>query len=105
MHGLQVLASSELARVVAEQDDLEPAGRKNACQHTRGVIQYADDTDDGSRQNGAPFGFIVQADIAAGDWHIERPAGFADAGDRLRELPHDVRSLWIAKVQAVGRRD
>ena len=39
---------------------------------------------------GAAVGLVVEADVAAGDRHVERPAGFADAGDRLRELPHDL---------------
>src|SRR5207247_2338938 len=50
-------------------------------------------------------GFVVEADVAARDWHVERAAGLGDPFDRLDELPHDLGTLGVAEVQAVGRAD
>ena len=48
---------------------------------------------------------VVEADVAAGDRDVERAARRANTLDRARELPHDLRPLGIAEVQAVGRAD
>ncbi len=48
---------------------------------------------------------VVEADIAAGDWGFQLLAGLGDAINGLRELPHDMRLLGIAEVQAISGRD
>ena len=50
-------------------------------------------------------GLVVEADVAAGDRDVERAARLGDALDRLDELPHDLRPLRVAEVQAVGGAD
>ncbi len=45
---------------------------------------------------------VVETDVAAGDRNLKLLAGFGDAIDRLRKLPHDVRLLRIAEVQTIG---
>ena len=102
---LQVLAAAEFAEVLAEEHDVETVGGKHARQRARGVLDHADDADDRRRQNRAAVGLVVQAHVAAGDRNLERAARLAEPGDGLGELPHDLRPLRIAEVQAVGRAD
>src|SRR5579863_3044672 len=47
--------------------------------------------------------FVIKTDVATGDGDLQLFACFGDAINRLRELPHDVRLLRIAEVQAVRR--
>ena len=62
------------------------------AQHRRGINSFAQS-------------FVVEADVAAGDGNFQLLAGFGDAVNHLRELPHDVRLFGIAEVQAVGGAD
>src|SRR5262249_24764153 len=50
-----------------------------------------------------PQSFVIKADIAASDGDFQFLAGFGDAVNHLRKLPHDVRLLGIAEIQAIGR--
>ncbi len=50
-------------------------------------------------------GLVVEADVAAGDRDAELEAAVGEAGDGLRELPHDARVLGRAEVEAVGDRE
>src|SRR4051794_27420499 len=45
---------------------------------------------------------VVKTHVAASDGNLQLLARLSDAVDGLRELPHDVRLLGIAEVQAVG---
>src|SRR5215472_15418131 len=72
--------------------------------HLRGfvhVLENAEYTDHRSRINAFAQSFVVKADVPAGDRDLELLAGFGHAVDHLRELPHDVRLLRIAEVQAI----
>ncbi len=59
-------------------------------QHRRGINAFAQS-------------LVVKADIAASDGHVQCFAGFGDAIHHLGKLPHDMRLLRIAEVQAIGR--
>ena len=63
-----------------------------------------DAADGRRRQNALAVGLVVERDIAGDDREIERPAGFADALDRLHQLAHDLRAFRIAEIEIVGRR-
>jgi len=47
-------------------------------------------------------GFVVEADIARDDRHVERLAGFGHALDAADELAHDMGFFGIAEIHAVG---
>src|SRR5690606_35067959 len=71
------------------------------------VVDHAQDADDGGRVDRRVdlprrTGAVVQGDVPAGDGHAELGARVGQAGDRLDELPHGVRVLGGAEVQAVG---
>ena len=74
-------------------------------QDPRRILQQPDDADDRRRIDRAAVGLVVEADVAAGNRHVERAARLGDSLDRLDQLPHDLGPLWIAEVQAVGRAD
>ncbi len=65
------------------------------------VGQLADQADDRRRVDRASAALVVERDVAAHDRDAERAARVAEAGDRPRELPRDVRLLGVAEVQAV----
>src|SRR5271156_5460603 len=69
------------------------------------VLKNSNHSNHRSRINSLAQSFIVEADVAAGDGCVELFAGFGDAVDHLRKLPHDVRLFGIAEVEAVGRAD
>ena len=101
----QVFAAAELAEIIAQQDH-RGAGRLERARHgLRRVLEQADDAEHRRREDRAAFGFVVEADVAAGDRDVERPARVADAADRFADLPHDLRPLGIAEVEVVGRAD
>ena len=84
VHDLQVLAAAELAAALAEQHDRRrPTRWKRAADDAVGVLEQADDADDRRRIDRLAVGFVVEADVAAGDRHVERAARRADAFDRL----------------------
>src|ERR1019366_9760392 len=62
-------------------------------------------SDHGSRVNSLAESFVVEADIAARNRRIKFLAGFGDAVNHLRKLPHDVRFFRVAEVEAVGGAD
>ena len=67
------------------------------------VVEDADDSENRRGINALAKRLVVEADVAAGDGNLQFFAGFGDAVDRLRELPHDVGLFGIAEVEAVGR--
>src|ERR1019366_5706209 len=60
------------------------------------------DADDGRGIDTAAEGFVVQADVAAGDRRVEEAAGVGHAPDRFDELSHDFGALRVAEIEAVG---
>src|SRR5699024_2503560 len=88
----------------AEQVDrlarFPPAARGRAGD----VVEDAEHADDRSRVDGHPAGLVVQGHIAAGDGDAHVLAGTGQRLDSLGELPHDLRVLGGAEVEAVGDR-
>ena len=66
-----------------------------------GILEEADHPDDGSGQDGLAERLVVEGDVPADHRDLERPARLGDALDDLRELPHDLRPLGRAEVEAV----
>src|SRR5579864_2254587 len=69
------------------------------------VVENPHDAKHGRGIDSLAESFVVEADVAAGDWNIEVFAGLGDAVDGLRELPHNVRFFGIAEVQTIGCAD
>ena len=69
------------------------------------VLDQPDHAEDRRRIDRLAVGLVVEADVAAGDRHVERAARVGDALDGLDELPHDLGPLGVAEVQAVGGAD
>src|SRR5947207_5394791 len=67
------------------------------------VFQNSDHAKNGSRIDSIAERFVIEADVAASDGNFKLFAGFGDPVNDLRKLPHDVRLLGIAEVQAVRR--
>src|ERR1019366_6958015 len=63
------------------------------------------DSNHGRGINAFAQSFVVEADIPASDRSIEFLTGLGDAVNHLRELPHDVRLFWVAKVKAIRSAD
>src|SRR5687768_10721040 len=101
----QILAAAYLTKIIAEQHHC----RANRFERSRGgfrrIVEQADDAQYRRRENRAAFGFVVQADVAAGYRGRECAAGIADPAHGFRDLPHDLRPLWIAEVQVIGGAD
>ena len=75
--------------------------------HRVEIIDQADRADCRGRQDCVAdavgtSGFVIEADIAGYDWHVERLAGFCHALDAADELAHDMRLFGIAEIHAVG---
>ena len=103
VHGGEVFAAAELAQIIAQQDH-RGANRLEYARHgLRRIVEQSDDAEHRGRKNRAALGFVVKADVAAGDRHLQGPARVADAADGLADLPHDLRALGIAEVEVVGR--
>ena len=54
------------------------------------------------RQDARAVGFVVKADVARDDRHVQRRAGLADPFQRADELAHDLGLFGVAEVQVVG---
>ena len=73
--------------------------------HLRGFVHVFENPhhpQDGCGINALAQRLVVEADVAAGDGNLKLLAGFGDAIDGLRKLPHDVRLLGIAEIEAIG---
>ena len=101
---LEILAAAQFSVPLAEEHDDIARLAESSLEHPIRMLEEPDDADDGRRVDGSPVGLVVEADVAAGDRHVERATGLADALDGLRELPHDVRPFRVAEIQAVGDR-
>src|SRR5271163_1821568 len=69
------------------------------------VIENAENTDDWRGIDRFAEGFVVEADVAAGDGRAEFVAGDGEAVDGFAELPHDLRLFWAPEIEAVCRGD
>ena len=105
VHRRQVLAAAELSSIIAQQHDRRADRLEDSRRRLRRVVEQADHAEHRRREDRAALGFVVEADVAAGDRHVERAAGVADAADGFADLPHDLGPLGIAEVQVVGRAD
>src|SRR5262249_40426422 len=84
-----------------EQDDGVAGGAEGDFEDPGCVVEQAEDADDGSWIDGFAEGFIVEADVAAGDGCAEGGRGAGDAIYRLGELPHDFGFFRATEVQTV----
>src|SRR5438270_8021596 len=76
--------------------------------HLGGFVNVFEDTHDSEHRRGVnAFAerLVIKTHVAAGDGDLQLLASLGDAVDGLRELPHDVRLLRVAEVQAIGRTD
>ncbi len=64
-------------------------------------MENAEDTDDRRWIDGFAEGFVVEADVAAGDGRAEGGAGFGEAVDGFTELPHHFGFFGAAEVEAI----
>src|SRR5713101_3802428 len=67
------------------------------------VVENPDHAQYRRRINALTQSLVIEADVSASDRNLEFLAGFGDAINRLRKLPHDMRLFGIAEVQAIGR--
>src|SRR5208283_2985249 len=66
------------------------------------IVEDAHDSKDRRRINALTQRLVVEADVATGDGNLQLLAGFRNAIDGLRELPHDVWLFRITEIKAVG---
>ena len=78
-----------------------PGAQRDGCLVAE-VGDEADAADGGGRRNGHAIGLVVERDIARDDGEGQRPARLGHALDAADEFAHDLRSLGIAEIQAVG---
>ena len=71
-------------RALAEQHDRSPSRWNARLSTRRRILDQADHADDRRRVDRLAVGLVVEADVAAGDRHVERAAGVGDPLDRLR---------------------
>ena len=69
------------------------------------IFEDAENAEDWSWVNGLTEGFVVEADVAAGDGNLQCFAGFADSFDGFAELKHHFGALGIAEIEAIGGGD
>src|SRR5205823_2201393 len=88
-------------RRAIEQDDKVAGVAEGDFQDAGDIVKDAEHADHGRRVDGFAEGFVVEADVAAGDGRAKGGAGVGDAVDRFAELPHHFRLLRAAEVEAV----
>ena len=86
----------------AAQQHHGAAGVLEGNGHRRGGLHQSHDAQHRRGIDALAQGFVVQADVAAGDRRLEEAAGLGHAFDGFHELRHDLRPLGIAEVQAIG---
>src|SRR5260370_24135032 len=100
----QVLRPYNRARSVEEEDDVALVAKSN-LQDVRCVFDHAENPDDRRRIDRLAEGFVVEADVAAGDGRAESGAGFSEAVDSFAELPHHFRLFRAAEIEAIRGSD
>src|SRR5262249_50203969 len=93
----KVLAAAEFTTPLAKEHNHIAGILESPAHHAIGVFEHSHHADDRSRINGFAVGLVVETDIAAGDWHVQGAASFANTFHRSRELPHDRRPLRVAE--------
>ena len=69
------------------------------------VLHHAEHADHGGGQDRRLAGLVVEGHVAAGDWDGQLSGAVGKPVHRLAELPHHIRVLRGAKVEAVGHRN
>ena len=99
------LAAAELLAGASEQQQ-RLAGLLETHRRTPGdVVEQTEDADDRGRVDRRTGGGVVETDVAAGHRDAEGGAAVGEPAGRLGELPHHLRVLGAAEVQAVGDGD
>ena len=88
-----------------ERSTAAPADRNARVTRPRRILEQPDHAEHRRGVDRLALGLVVEADVAAGNRHVERAARLADAAHGLAELPHDLGPLGVAEVQVVGRAD
>ena len=99
----QIFARAEFFVGLSQQDNeiarvLEPLG-----DIVRDRVHNPDHGYGRSRRNRLTIGFIIEADVAADYRNFQGFAGRPHAVNGLDELPHHLRLLGVAKIEAVGQ--
>src|ERR1700687_4821537 len=102
MRQCQILAASELFACPPQQNDHVTFGLEPLRRVMIDVLQKPDHRNGRGRGNRGALGLVVETDVAADDRHVQGVARVANAAHRFAELPHDLRLLWIAEIQAIG---
>src|SRR6266849_2355779 len=88
------------SRSVEQNDDVAFIAEGD-FQDAGGVVENTEDANDRGGVDGFAEGFVVEADVAAGDRRAEGGAGFGDAVDGFAELPHHFGLFGAAEVEAI----
>src|ERR671919_812030 len=100
----RVLAATEvIAPRLAEQDDAVTFGEGDSAS-VFDALQGAEHADYGGWVDRAAVGLVVEGHVAAGNRGLEDRARVRQTPDYFGELPHDLRLLRVAKVEAVRDR-
>src|ERR1700693_2472867 len=98
---LLVFRSAQLIAGRAEEHDVEAGLAEGNLRAHVFALQDADHADGRRRIDGPSFRLVVEGDIAGDDRRAERVARVADSANAFRELPHDLRPLRRAEVEAI----
>src|SRR5438552_5731746 len=88
------------ARAIEEEDDVAFVTESN-LEDAGGVFENAKNADNGRRVDRFAESLVVKANVATGDGRAEDGAGFGEAVDGFRELPHHFRLFRAAEVEAI----
>ena len=105
VYGLRPGRTPKFFLGLTQQQDAVPRLREA---HRDALAHIVDDAQDAHLRGGqdiASAGLVVEAHVAAGHRHAERPAAVHQSLDGLHELPHDFGVFRRTEVQAVGHRD
>ena len=97
--------ASELRPRLSEQQERGPVDERRRRRAAIEPVDQTEHADDGRRVDVAAAALVVEAHVTAHHGQVERPTRLRHAVDRLRELPHHLRVLGVAEVEAVDERD
>src|SRR5262249_36739254 len=101
-HHLLIERLTEMAGFGAKQQENIAVARQREPRYRSAVGNESDAADRWRGRNGDAVGLVVERDVARDDGEGERRAGPGHAFDRLGELSHDLGTLGIAEIHAVG---
>src|SRR5690348_11422304 len=87
-------------RSVEEEDEVALVTESN-LEDAGGVVEDTENADDRRRVDRLAQRLVVKADVAAGDGRAEGSAGFREAVDGFRELPHHFGLFRTTEVEAI----